>query len=218
MSHSSFASTDFFTGRPTTEIAQALLGTTLLYRTPTMTVGGLIVETEAYLGTNDTAAHAYNGRRSAFSEPLYRGPGTLYIYRLRANYLLDIVTQPAETPEGVLIRAIEPSIQPEQLVANRGKSGVLVSNGPGKLMQALGIQDQAMNLQPITDSELAIDLSHRKVPREILALPRVGVNPTAASGQLPLRFVVAGNPYLSDIKKRDWQPDHGWQAANDVLN
>lgn len=211
MSHSQYVNADFFTGRPTIEIAQALLGSTLLYRTPEITGGGLIVEAEAYLGTNDTAAHAFKGRRSAFSEPLYRGPGTLYIYRLRANYLLDIVTQPAETPEGILIRAIEPSINPEQLIKNRGKSGVLVTNGPGKLMQALGIQDQGMNLMAINDSQLAVDLGQRKVPRQILALPRVGVNPNAASGQLPLRFVVAGNPYLSDIKKRDWQLDHGWK-------
>ena len=210
MSQSKFATADYFTGRSTTDIAQSLLGTTLLYRTPEITVGGFIVETEAYLGTNDTAAHAFKGRRSAFSEPLYRGPGTLYIYRLRANYLLDIVTQPAEIPEGVLIRSIEPSRNPAQLVKNRGKNGVLVTNGPGKLMQALGIQDQAMNLMPINDSQLAIDLGERKVPRQILAVPRVGVNPDAASGQLPLRFVVSGNPYLSDIKKRDWQSDHGW--------
>lgn len=210
MSQSQYATADYFTGRPTTEIAQSLLGTTLLYRTPEITVGGLIVETEAYLGATDTAAHAFNGRRSAFSEPLYRGPGTLYIYRLRANYLLDIVTQPAETPEGILIRAIEPSLNPAQLVANRGKTGVLVTNGPGKLMQALGIQNQAMNLMALNDSQLAVTIKPQKIPRHILALPRVGVNPDAASGQLPLRFVVAGNPYLSDIKKRDWQNDHGW--------
>ena len=201
----------FFTGRPTTKIAQDLLGTMLLYRSSHGIVGGLIVETEAYLGTNDTAAHAYNGRRSAFSEPLYREPGTLYIYRLRANYLLDLVTQPAETPEGVLIRAIEPVIDVDQLISNRGKSGVLVSNGPGKLMQALGIQDQAMNLQLITDSDLAIDLAQRRTPQQITAVPRVGVNAAAASGQLPLRFIVAGNPYISDSRKRDWRDDHGWQ-------
>ncbi|ETY73003.1 3-methyladenine DNA glycosylase [Lactiplantibacillus fabifermentans T30PCM01] len=201
----------FFTGRPTTKIAQDLLGTMLLYRSPQGIVGGLIVETEAYLGTNDTAAHAYHGRRSAFSEPLYREPGTLYIYRLRANYLLDLVTQPAETPEGVLIRAIEPVIDVNQLISNRGKSGVLVSNGPGKLMQALGIQDQEMNLQLITDSDLAIDLAQRRTPQQITAVPRVGVNAEAASGQLPLRFIVAGNPYISDSRKRDWRDDHGWQ-------
>ncbi|MFC6181798.1 DNA-3-methyladenine glycosylase [Lactiplantibacillus daowaiensis] len=204
------ATTAFFTGRPTTEIAQALLGTTLLYRTPTTIVGGLIVETEAYLGTHDTAAHAFNGRRTAFSEPLYREPGTLYIYRLRANYLLDIVTQPAETPEGVLIRAIEPTINQAQLLANRHKTGVQVTNGPGKLMQALGIQDQRMNLMPIADSALSIDLSDTRQPQTIQAVPRVGVNPEAASGQLPLRFIVAGNPYISDSRKRDWRPDRGW--------
>lgn len=211
MTASKFATADFFTGRPTIEIAQALLGTTLLYRNPGGTVGGLIVETEAYLGANDTAAHAYNGRRTAFSEPLYREPGTLYIYRLRANYLLDIVTQPAETPEGVLIRAIEPTLNVDQQLTNRGKTGVQVTNGPGKLMQALGIQDQDMNLLPIADSNIAVDLTQSRVPQHISALPRVGVNAEAASGQLPLRFVVAGNPYISDSRKRDRHADHGWK-------
>ena len=213
MTTTKLATAAFFTGRPTTAIAQALLGTTLLYRNPTgMVTGGLIVETEAYLGANDTAAHAYNGRRTAFSEPLYRDPGTLYIYRLRANYLLDIVTQPAETPEGVLIRAIEPTVNRDQQLTNRGKSGVQVTNGPGKLMQALGIQDQTMNLMALTDSAVSIDLTNTATPQHIQALPRVGVNAEAASGQLPLRFVVTGNPYISDSRKRDWHADHGWRA------
>lgn len=207
-----FATAAFFTGRPTTEIAQALLGTTLLYRTNDSVLGGLIVEAEAYLGTNDTAAHAYNGRRSAFSEPLYREAGTLYIYQLRANYLFDIVTQPKNVPEGVLIRAIEPTHNLEQMLVNRGKGGVQVTNGPGKLVQALGVRDQRDNLTPLEASPFAISLTETRRPRKILALPRVGVNADAASGQLPLRFVVAGNPYISDSRKRDWQSDHGWLA------
>ena len=207
---STFATAAFFTGRPTTEIAQDLLGTTLLYRSAHGLTGGLIVEAEAYLGTHDTAAHAFNGRRSAFSEPLYRAPGTLYIYQLRANHLFDIVTQPIDVPEGVLIRAIEPTHGLDQMLVNRGKRGVQITNGPGKLAQALGIQNKEYNLTALTDSPFEISLSEAKKPRQILALPRVGVNPAAASGQLPLRFVVAGNPYISDSRKRDWQADHGW--------
>lgn len=204
------ATAAFFTGRPTTTIAKALLGTTLLYRSPQGLCGGLIVETEAYLGTTDTAAHAFNGRRSAFSEPLYQAPGTLYIYQLRANFLLDLVTQPENVPEGVLIRAIEPTHGLAQMLVNRGKSGVQVSNGPGKLVAALGIHDRQMNGQPLVGSAIAIDLTETRQPRHIIALPRVGVNAAAASGQLPLRFTVAGNPYVSDRRKRDQQPDNGW--------
>ncbi|CAM3046184.1 DNA-3-methyladenine glycosylase [Lactiplantibacillus plajomi] len=210
MTTTNFATASFFTGRPTTEIAKALLGSTLLYRSSNGLTGGLIVEAEAYLGTNDTAAHAYNGRRSKFTEPLYREAGTLYIYQLRANLLFDVVTQPAETPEGVLIRAIEPTHGTDQMLANRGKSGVQVSNGPGKLTQALGIRDQTDNLSLIDDSPFTISLAETRQPRQILAVPRVGVNPDAASGQLPLRFIVAGNPYISDSRKRDWRDDHGW--------
>ncbi|RRK10717.1 DNA-3-methyladenine glycosylase [Lactiplantibacillus garii] len=212
MTTTSFATASFFDGRPTTEIAQALLGTTLLYRSNHGLIGGLIVETEAYLGTHDTAAHAYKGRRSKFTEPLYRAAGTLYIYQLRANLLFDIVTQPLNVPEGVLIRAIEPTYALDQMLTNRGKSGVQVTNGPGKLAQALGIHDQTYNLVSIDDSPFEISLKDVRHPRQIKAVPRVGVNPDAASGQLPLRFIVAGNPYISDSRKRDWQSDHGWQA------
>ncbi len=212
MTTTSFATADFFDGRPTTEIAQALLGSTLLYRTDHHLTGGLIVETEAYLGTHDTAAHAYNGRRSKFTEPLYREAGTLYIYQLHANLLFDVVTQPKDVPEGVLIRAIEPTHDIDQMIVNRGKSGVQVTNGPGKLAQALGITDQKDNLRLIDDSPFSISLAESREPAHIQAVPRVGVNPDAASGQLPLRFIVAGNPYISDSRKRDWREDHGWQA------
>lgn len=212
MTTPSFATADFFNGRPTTEIAKALLGTTLLYRTGNNLTGGLIVETEAYLGTHDTAAHAYNGRRSKFTEPLYHEAGTLYIYQLRANLLFDIVTQPKGVPEGVLIRALEPTHDIDQMLVNRGKSGVQITNGPGKLAQALGITDQKDNLRLIDDSPFSISLAESREPSHIQAVPRVGVNPNAASGQLPLRFIVAGNPYISDSRKRDWREDHGWQA------
>ncbi|CAJ1230237.1 DNA-3-methyladenine glycosylase [Lactiplantibacillus xiangfangensis] len=212
MTTPSFATADFFNGRPTTEIAKTLLGTTLLYRTGNNLTGGRIVETEAYLGTHDTAAHAYNGRRSKFTEPLYHEAGTLYIYQLRANLLFDIVTQPKGVPEGVLIRALEPTHDIDQMLVNRGKSGVQITNGPGKLAQALGITDQKDNLRLIDDSPFSISLAESREPGHIQAVPRVGVNPNAASGQLPLRFIVAGNPYISDSRKRDWREDHGWQA------
>lgn len=75
----------FFTGRPTEKIAQALLGKQITYTNADgITTGGLIVETEAYLGENDSASHAYNGRRTNYSESLYGNPGNIYLYQIRA--------------------------------------------------------------------------------------------------------------------------------------
>lgn len=205
------ASAAFFTNRPTTTIAKALLGTQLCYQSPNGLLGGLIVETEAYLGQNDTAAHAYRGRRSAFNEPLYHEPGTIYIYQLRGFYLFDIVTQAVGQPEGVLIRALEPTIGQAQMLINRPKTGVLLTNGPGKLMAAFGIQDKYLNQFNIEQAPISIALTSRKIPKQIQATPRIGVNQQAANGKAPYRYFVAGNPYVSDLKKRAWDvPNHGW--------
>lgn len=73
----------FFTGRPTTVIAQSLLGKQLVYRGGQEPVAGLIVETEAYLGEGDSASHAFNGRRTNYSESLYGDPGNIYVYQIR---------------------------------------------------------------------------------------------------------------------------------------
>ena len=83
----------FFTGRPTTEIAQDLLGKLVVYDGPDGMTGGYIVETEAYLGENDSASHAFNGRRTGYSESLYGQPGDIYLYQIRGHYCFDIVVQ-----------------------------------------------------------------------------------------------------------------------------
>ena len=78
----------FFTGRPTTEIAQDLLGKLVVYDGPDGMTGGYIVETEAYLGENDSASHAFNGRRTGYSESLYGQPGDIYLYQPVAFYVI----------------------------------------------------------------------------------------------------------------------------------
>ncbi len=212
MTTSQPAAPSFFTNRSTQAIAQDLLGTHLLYTSHQGTLGGLIVEAEAYVGTDDTAAHAYNGRRTPFSEPLYHEPGTIYIYQLRGFFLFDIVTQAVDQPQGILIRAIEPTHGIEQMRLNRPKPGVELTNGPGKLMGALGIHDKQLTFQNVADAPLMIDLAHRRHPKSIVTAPRIGVNYKAASGQLPYRYYVAGNPYVSGLPKRQWDLEqHGWQ-------
>ena len=148
----------FFTGRPTVEIAKDLLGKLVKYQTKSGIIGGYIVETEAYLGEKDSASHAFNGRRTGYSESLYGMPGNIYLYQIRGHYCFDIVVQDAEEPQGILLRGIEPALNIDKMIENRHMSGVNITNGPGKLVQALGIHSRDLDGQPMETSPLTVDL------------------------------------------------------------
>lgn len=203
---------NFFTGRLTAEIAQDLLGRKLSFNNGHEILAGTIVEAEAYLGVDDRAAHSFGGHRSQANEGLYRTGGTIYIYSQRQYFFFDVATQQENEPQGILIRAIDPEAGISTMVKNRhGKDGVLLTNGPAKLMQAFGITSRHWDLHPLADSPFTIDLTKKKKIQKILALPRVGINQSDPYwSQKKLRFVVAGNPYISDIKKKDMQKNHGF--------
>ena len=189
---------DYFSSMPTANLAKDLLGRPFSYFDGQERLGGYIVEAEAYLGKKDRAAHSYAGRRSQANEGLYGPPGTIYIYSQRQYFFFDVAAQAKDEPQGILIRAIEPAFGLEQMIQNRGKDGVLLTNGPAKLMLALGVNSRAWDCQPLSQS--------------LIAAPRIGINqsdPFWASQ--PLRFFVAGNPYVSDMKKRDYDPNRGWR-------
>ncbi|WEV39716.1 DNA-3-methyladenine glycosylase [Lactobacillus sp. ESL0681] len=205
----------YFTNNTTSAIAADLIGRPLTYHDGTHLLGGYIVEAEAYLGIHDRAAHSYGGHRSPANEGLYRTGGTIYIYSQRQYFFFDVATQALDEPQGVLIRAIEPAWSIEQMTTNRsGKSGVLLTNGPAKMMQAFGIHDKKWNLHFLSDSPFSIDLSETQKKRaiEITAGPRIGVTQSELEwANKPLRYYVAGNPYVSRMKKRDYAENNGWQ-------
>lgn len=208
----------YFTNRPTAAITKDLLGRPLIFKTKEQSLGGYIVEAEAYLGKKDRAAHSYGGHRSPANEGLYRRGGTIYIYAQRQYFFFDVACQAANEPQGVLVRAIEPVLGIKQMQINRhGKGGILLTNGPAKMMQAFGIHDRQWDLHFLSDSPFIIDLknSHRRQPAKIIAAPRIGINQVDPYWvKQPLRYYVAGNPYVSDMKKRDLAPHHGWQEMN----
>ncbi|GAK48344.1 3-methyladenine DNA glycosylase [Secundilactobacillus oryzae JCM 18671] len=202
---------DFFTGRPTEMIARELLGKTLIYHTPAGTISGYVTEAEAYLGPNDSAAHAYAGKRTPANEALYREPGTIYIYSIHGRYSFDVATQAAGTPEGILVRGLEPAEGISLMEQNRAKHGFELTNGPGKLMEAFGINDKALNLVHLDDAPLTISLTGKE-PQEVGESPRIGVSQKGDSTFLPLRYFVKGNPFVSGMRKRDMDlVRHGWQ-------
>lgn len=205
----------YFTQNTTSQISRDLIGRPLIFDNGSEKLGGYIVETEAYLGPKDRAAHSYNGYRSQANEGLYRMGGSLYIYSRRQYFFLDVACQKENVPEGVLIRAFEPVWGIKTMQNNRhGKTGPLLTNGPGKLMQALGITSRKWDLVPLEDSPFEIDLNdqHKKIAKKILATPRIGINQTDPEwAKKPLRFIVSGNPFVSQTRKSSWQEANGWQ-------
>ncbi|WP_327058992.1 DNA-3-methyladenine glycosylase [Lentilactobacillus senioris] len=179
----------FFRDGTTDQIAQKLLGTTLNYRDATgQLFSGLIVETEAYLGEQDSAAHAFKGRHTAANDPLYGPAGTIYIYSIYGHYLFDVATQEAGVPQGVLIRAIQPIAGLEQMQMNRHQTGYNLTNGPGKVMAAFGIHDLNLNGQLAQQPPLWIDYSHPRQPQTIVASARIGVENQGDWASKPYRF------------------------------
>src|SRR5208337_908789 len=135
---------DFFNRDPR-RVARALLGKLLIRKTPRGIRAGRIVETEAYLGQGDAAAHAAAGR-TARNAVLFGPPGRAYVYFIYGNhYCLNVSCLPDGVPGGVLFRALEPVAGIQQMAKARGielarESDVKkISSGPGRLSEALGI-------------------------------------------------------------------------------
>jgi len=198
---------EFFWNKTTPEVARDLLGMYLEHDTPEGRLAGYIVDAEAYLGPEDEAAHSYGLRRTPRVRAMYEKPGTIYLY--------TIITQPEGIPQGVMIRAIEPAAMIDQMSKNRGgKTGPDISNGPGKLVEALAIPQELYG-QSIADSSLRLVFEKKKTPKKINALPRIGIPNKGVWTEKPLRFVVSGNPYISLQRKNQIEKDWGWRKENE---
>ena len=206
---------EFFWNKTTPEVARDLLGMYLEHETPEGRLAGYIVDAEAYLGPEDEAAHSYGLRRTPRVRARYEKPGTIYLYTMHTQRILNIITQPEGIPQGVMIRAIEPAAMIEQMSKNRGgKTGPDISNGPGKLVEALAIPQELYG-QSIADSSLRLVFEKKKIPKKIDALPRIGIPNKGEWTEKPLRFVVSGNPYISLQRKNQIEEDWGWRKENE---
>ena len=177
--------------------AQKLLGQVVQRRLPSgETLSGIIVETEANL-TDDPACHAYRGqtpRNSAMFGP----PGHAYVYfTYGLHMMLNLVCAPEGIAEAVLIRALEPVEGEDTMRENRGGISETrqLTNGPGKLAQALVLTRLSHNGLDLTDpqSELQI-LANTYPPFEIVTTTRIGITQGV---DLPWRYYIQGNRYVS---------------------
>ncbi|ECB9582704.1 3-methyladenine DNA glycosylase, partial [Listeria monocytogenes] len=111
----------FFENKTTIELARDILGMRLVHQTNNGKLSGLIVETESYLGATDMAAHSFQNLRTKRTEVMFSSPGTIYMYQMHRQVLLNFITMPEGIPEAILIRAIEPDEQAKYLMEqNRG--------------------------------------------------------------------------------------------------
>ena len=170
-------------GRPPERAARLLIGTVIVRRD----AGGLraarIVETEAYLGQDDPAAHAFRGR-TARTAPLWGRPGTVYVYFIYGmHYCLNFAVEREGTAGCVLIRAAE-------AVAGLAEGA---ATGPGRLCRALGI-DTALSGTHLFDASRALYLREGAPPRRIGVTTRVGIRQAA---DRPLRFFDADSTSVS---------------------
>ncbi|WP_323703453.1 DNA-3-methyladenine glycosylase [Mammaliicoccus sp. Dog046] len=197
-----------FINRTTEQIAADLLGVRMIHETKDITYTGFIVETEAYIGKIDQASHSFNGRQTNSVQSLYCEGGTIYAHSMHKQLLINFVAQEEGEPQGILIRAIEPEFGIEQMIMNRnGRLGIELTNGPGKLTQALNIS-KSLDGTKINAGCLKIDTQHRKFPKNIDTSPRIGVPNKGEWTDKPLRFTVSGHPYISKARKRDSIPSH----------
>ena len=162
---------------------------------------GIIVETEAYLGDgDDLAAHTARGvtRRT---QVIFGPPGHAYVYLIYGMYeCLNLVAEPAGQPGCVLIRALQPIAGLELMQARRGHPRQLKSlaNGPGKLTVALGIT-RAENGADVTRGSLVVREPAAPGETAVTVTPRIGIT---RSVDLPLRFLLAGNAFVSTSDTR----------------
>ena len=184
-----------FYARETEIVARELLGTVLTTNIAGVITAGTIVETEAYLGEHDPACHAAVGLTNR-TRGLYGAPGTAYVYFIYGMYwCVNAVTREEGLPSAVLIRAVEPLVGAEIMRERRSRrdAGMNVSNGPGKLCMALGI-DGRHHGASLLRGELVIREGQRVRDEEVLVSPRIGITRAA---DWPLRFFVRDNPYVS---------------------
>lgn len=184
---------------PPDQVARQLLGKILVRRYEGRRLAGRIVEIEAYFGLDDPAAHAFIGKTPR-NAVLFGPPGFAYVYFIYGmHYCLNISCEPEGTPGGVLFRALEPLEGIATMAELRGLGADapprLLTSGPGRLCQALGITRTTHNGIDVTSRRSGLHVEDDGWrPATIEALPRIGIRKAA---ERPLRFVIAGNRFVS---------------------
>lgn len=187
-----------FFEQPTLQLAETLLGKIFVRRMAEgLLLKGRIVETEAYIGLDDQACHAWRGKTER-NRMMFAEPGRLYVYFTYGNhYMLNIVSEPEHTAGAVLLRAMEP-IAGEPFMQRQRNTTIRTNlmNGPGKLTQAMAIESSCNGCSLLNEEFFLEDAP--ELPRTAIGTStRIGIS---RSRELPWRRFITGNPYVSKGK------------------
>ena len=181
-----------FFSRRTDLVAIDLLGCILVRKIGNKKLSGKIVETEAYFGESDPASHAYRGVTPR-NKIMFGKPGFAYVYFIYGNHhCLNFTTEREGRAGAVLIRALEPLEGIGLMKKNRGTNNIKnLTNGPGKLTQALAITREQNGLD-LAGNVLYVLKGDE--PKEIVRTTRVGIR---NGKDLKLRFYIKDSPFVS---------------------
>jgi DNA-3-methyladenine glycosylase len=187
-----------FYARPVLTVAREVIGKFLVSESVDGVTRGRIVESEAYRGPSDRAAHSFRGRRTARTEAMFGPPGRAYVFFVYGmHWHFNLVTGRTGEPHAVLVRAVEPIDGTALMSARRGMKGDLrnLANGPGKLCKAFAIdgRDYAVDLCKAGRLYIADGPAPKKIGRS----ERIGVDYAGAWARKKWRFFDAGSPFVS---------------------
>lgn len=187
--------------RNTVQVARELIGKELIYRSKRGLTSGIIVETEAYSGIDDPACHSYRGRRTDRTSVMFEEGGRAYVYMIYGmHYCFNVVTREKGVPEAVLIRALKPEKGISLMRKRRNiKSDKIeeLTSGPGKLTQAMGIDDNCYGLD-LCGEKLFIKKGNEIIKDEnIVAAERINIDYAGKAKDYPWRFYLRRSPFVS---------------------
>lgn len=185
-----------FYARPVLAVARDLVGKILVHDSAEGRTSGRIVETEAYRGPEDRAAHSFGGRRTARTEVMYGAPGHAYVFFVYGmHWNFNVVTTRVGAPHAVLVRALEPREGVELMARRRGLAPGSrdLTNGPGKLCRAFGIDRDSYGADLTSSALYVADGPRVRAARS----PRIGIDYAGEWAALPWRFYDPASAFVS---------------------
>lgn len=190
---------------PVDAAARALLGVEVHTFVDGVHAAARIVETEAYRGADDRAAHSYGYKRTKRTEVFFGDAGHAYVYLIYGlHQMFNVVVGPPEEPNAILVRGVEPLVGVAQMLKRRRLTapGPRISNGPALVCQALGISRAHYGVDLLSEGS-PVQLRGQLdtvAPDTVIASPRVGVAYAGECAAWPWRFRESGNLYTSPAK------------------
>jgi DNA-3-methyladenine glycosylase len=191
---------NFYTRKDVVKISKDLLGKIIVTYFDEQLTAARITETEAYNGIADKASHAYNNRRTRRTEIMYGNGGAAYVYLCYGiHHLFNVVTNLKDVPHAVLVRAAEPLIGIDTMLArtHKKKLDYTLTSGPGNVSKALGIYTHHTGIDLRSDHFFIAADDFVLPNKNIVTTTRIGVDYAAEDALLPYRFLIKDNKYVT---------------------